>query len=278
MHPYPELMVDRPESRTVSVGTEPLADDEPGAVVRLVRDGAVPRASCPHCGGRLLLSTVGSRWQVHGPKDVADQLILQLGTLEREELHILILNTRNVVIDQVRLYQGNVSSSLVRIGELFRRAVELHASAILISHNHPSGDPTPSPDDLRLTAEALAAGRLLDIALLDHIIVGGGSFMSMRDRGTAFDSPGEHRAGEARARSCHVARSRRPTSATADGLRSAPTRFVAYSANAWPAGLAGLSRHSDGWMNVGRTLGRRARSGAGVALAHSPRRMTDNVR
>ena len=165
---------------------EPTAG-EPGAVVRLVRDGAVPRASCPHCGGQLQLSTAGSRWQVRCPGDVADRLTLQLGTLEREELHVLLLDAKNVVIDQERVYQGNVSASVVRVGELFTAAVRRQARAILIVHNHPSGDPSPSPDDLHLTAEAIAAGRLLDVDVLDHVIVGGGAWVSLRDRGVTFD-------------------------------------------------------------------------------------------
>jgi RadC-like JAB domain len=140
---------------------------------------------------------VGSRWQVRSPIDVADRLLLQLGTLEREELHVLVLNTRNVVIDQERVYQGNVSASVVRIGELFRRAVELHASAILICHNHPSGQVQPSINDLHLTTEAIRAGQLLDILVLDHLIVGGGTFASLRDYGVVFGNPGDHRAGEA---------------------------------------------------------------------------------
>jgi hypothetical protein len=195
MHLYPGEILPQ-EASPAGVADEDRSAAERSAVVRLVREGPVPKASCPHCGGSLQLSTVGSRWQVRGPRDVGDQLILQLGTLEREELHVLVLNARNVVIDQVRVYQGNVSSSIVRIGELFRRAVELHASAIIISHNHPSGDTTPSADDLRLTSEALAAGRLLDIALLDHVIVASGSYVSLRDRGVEFGNAGDHRAGE----------------------------------------------------------------------------------
>jgi DNA repair protein RadC len=87
------------------------------------------------------------------------------------------------------VYQGNVSASLVRVGELFRDAVRLDASALILVHNHPSGDPTPSPDDLHLTAEALAAGRLLDVQLLDHLVVGHDAYVSMRERGVAFDRP-----------------------------------------------------------------------------------------
>ena len=83
-----------------------------------------------------------------------------------------------------------MSSSLVRVGELFRDAVRLNAAGLILVHNHPSGDPTPSPDDLHLTAEALAAGRLLDIALLDHLVIGHDAYVSLRDRGVAFDRPG----------------------------------------------------------------------------------------
>ena len=82
-----------------------------------------------------------------------------------------------------------VSSSLVRVGELFRDAVRLNAAGVILVHNHPSGDPTPSPDDLHLTAEALAAGRLLDIQLLDHLVIGHDAYVSLRDRGVAFDRP-----------------------------------------------------------------------------------------
>jgi hypothetical protein len=146
----------------------------------------VPRATCPHCAGEIELSTVGTQWQVRSPGDVADRLVLQIGTLEREELHVILLNANHVVIDQQRVYAGNVSASLVRIGELFTEAIRRQAKAILIVHNHPSGDPTPSPDDVQLTAEAIAAGRLLDIEVLDHIVVAGGSWASLRDRGVAF--------------------------------------------------------------------------------------------
>ena len=88
------------------------------------------------------------------------------------------------------VYQGNVSTALVRVGELFRDAVRRHAAGIIVVHNHPSGDPTPSPEDLHLTAEAVAAGRLLDVPVLDHLIIGHDAFVSLRDRGITFDRPG----------------------------------------------------------------------------------------
>jgi DNA repair protein RadC len=158
--------------------------------IREVGEGeatTAPVLTCPKCQTPIALGTVGASWTIHGPKDIAERLIPTMGALEREELHVLLLNTRNVVLADVRVYQGNVSSSLVRVGELFTEAVRRNAAAIVIAHNHPSGDPTPSADDLRLTAEALAAGRLLDIQLLDHVVIAGDRWTSLRDRGVAFD-------------------------------------------------------------------------------------------
>jgi DNA repair protein RadC len=140
-------------------------------------------------GRRLLADWPTGRWSIRSPRDVADRLVLQMGRLEREELRVVILNTKNVVLRVSTAYQGNVSASLVRVGELFRDAVRLDAAGVILVHNHPSGDPTPSPDDLHLTAEALAAGRLLDIDLLDHLVIGHDAFVSLRDRGLSFDRP-----------------------------------------------------------------------------------------
>ena len=143
-------------------------------------------------GRRLLADWPAGRWSIRSPRDVADRLVLQMGRLEREELRVVILNTKNVVLRVTTAYQGNVSASLVRVGELFRDAVRLDAAGIILVHNHPSGDPTPSPDDLHLTAEALAAGRLLDIDVLDHLVIGHDAYASLRDRGVSFDRTGRH--------------------------------------------------------------------------------------
>ena len=120
------------------------------------------------------------------------------------------------------------SSSLVRVGELFRDAVRLNAAGVILVHNHPSGDPTPSPDDLHLTAEALAAGRLLDIDLLDHLVIGHDAYVSLRDRGVAFDRP----AAAAAARPPD-ARPRRATGYTAGAAR--PTGVYCAARRADPA-------------------------------------------
>jgi DNA repair protein RadC len=144
-------------------------------------------------GRRLLADWPTARWSIRGPRDVADRLILQMGRLEREELRVVLLDTKNHVLRVATVYQGNVSASLVRVGELFRDAVRLNAAGIILVHNHPSGDPTPSSDDLHLTAEAVAGGRLLDVPVLDHLVIGHDAYVSLRDRGIPFDRPGSVR-------------------------------------------------------------------------------------
>ena len=145
-----------------------------------------PFVTCPSCNARIAI-TAPTGWTLRSPQDIYSHLGVDMAALEREELRVLLLNTKNLVLRVVTAYQGNVSSSLVRVGELFREAVRANASSIVLVHNHPSGDPTPSPDDLHLTAEALAAGRLLDIDVLDHVVISSGGYVSLRDRGVSFD-------------------------------------------------------------------------------------------
>ena len=162
---------------------------ELAAIPGIGRAKAAQLVAAFELGRRLMADWPAGRWSIRGPHDVADRLILQMGRLEREELRVVILDTKNHVLRVQTVYQGNVNSSLVRVGELYRDAVRLNAASIILVHNHPSGDPTPSPDDLHLTAEALAAGRLLDIGLLDHLVIGHDAYVSLRDRGVAFDRP-----------------------------------------------------------------------------------------
>lgn len=140
-------------------------------------------------GRRSHFGAATQRWTIRAPRDVAERLLPDMGRLEREELRVLLLNAKNAVLRQSTVYVGNVSAALVRVAELFRDAVRTHAAGLVIVHNHPSGDPEPSPDDLHLTAEAIAAGRLLDIPLLDHVILAGDGYVSLRDRGVSFDRP-----------------------------------------------------------------------------------------
>ena len=167
-------------------GLARASDTELAAIPGIGPARAAQLSASFELGRRLLADWPTGRWTIRAPRDVAERLILQMGRLEREELRVVLLNTKNVVLRVATVYQGNVSSSLVRVGELYRDAVRLNASGIILVHNHPSGDPTPSPDDLHLTAEALAAGRLLDIELLDHLVIGHDAFVSLRERGVAF--------------------------------------------------------------------------------------------
>jgi DNA repair protein RadC len=123
------------------------------------------------------------RWQVRTPADLAERLLPQMGHLEREELRVLLLNTKNAVTAMLTVYAGNLAGSSVRVGEVFRDAVRRQAAALVVAHNHPSGDPSPSAEDLRITAELSQAGRLLDIELLDHLVIGHGRWVSLRSLG-----------------------------------------------------------------------------------------------
>ena len=86
----------------------------------------------------------------------------------------------------LKVYRGSLNSSQVRVGELFKDAVRRTSAAIIVVHNHPSGDPTPSPDDVALTRAVIEAGRLLDIEVLDHLVIGRGRWVSLKERKLGF--------------------------------------------------------------------------------------------
>ncbi len=181
--------------RHASVGALARATDLELAAIPGVGEAKAARlAAAFELGRRSVADWPAGRWTIRSPRDVADRLMVEMGRLEREELRVLSLNAKNVVQRVSTVYVGNVSASLVRVGELFRDAVRQDASGVVLCHNHPSGDPTPSPDDLHLTAEAIAAGRLLDVDVLDHVVIGHDAWVSLRDRGVSFDRAGAPRA------------------------------------------------------------------------------------
>ena len=139
-------------------------------------------------GRRLAALPADPGWRIRSPADVGDRLLPAMGHLEREELVVLLLNTKNVVTARRMVYAGNLAGSSVRVGEVFRDAVRRQAAAVVVVHNHPSGDPTPSADDLRITAELAEAGRLLDIELLDHVVIGAEGWVSLRSLGATAGS------------------------------------------------------------------------------------------
>jgi DNA repair protein RadC len=123
---------------------------------------------------------------INSPEDVASQVVYKMSALEQEELWVMLLNTRNQVMDTVVIYRGSLNSSQVRVGEIFKNAIRRNAAAVIVIHNHPSGDPTPSPDDIALTRAVVEAGRLLDIEVLDHIVVGQKKWVSLKERKLGF--------------------------------------------------------------------------------------------
>jgi DNA repair protein RadC len=137
-------------------------------------------------GRRLLIASPEERPQITSPADAANLLMLEMGLLEQEELRALLLDTKHHVLDMPTVYKGNVNTSVIRVGELFREAVRLNCVALIVAHNHPSGDPTPSPDDVRVTEQMVKAGQLLDIEVLDHLIIGRQRYVSLKERGLGF--------------------------------------------------------------------------------------------
>jgi len=128
------------------------------------------------------------------PADVADYLGPELSELAQEQLRVVCLNLKSHVLVTQIVYQGGLNATVVRIADCFREAVRIGADAIVLVHNHPSGDPTPSPEDVRLTAEVGHAGDLLGIDVLDHVIVSRGGYVSLRERG--LYTPASGRAAE----------------------------------------------------------------------------------
>ena len=120
---------------------------------------------------------------VRAPADVNNLLGAEMSLLDQEHLRVLLLNTRNQLLAITEVYKGNVSSSLVRTAEVFREAIRQNAPSIIVVHNHPSGDPSPSPDDVALTKTLVQAGQLLQIDLLDHVVIGDRRFASLKQLG-----------------------------------------------------------------------------------------------
>ena len=122
--------------------------------------------------------------QVRCPEDIADLLAPEMEALPQEQLRVVLLDTRNRVLDEVMIYQGSVHTAAVaRMAELLRDAVIANAPNIVLVHNHPSGDPSPSPEDVKLTKDAAQAAQLLSIDILDHVIIGDGRFVSLKEQG-----------------------------------------------------------------------------------------------
>jgi len=128
--------------------------------------------------------------QIRSPADVVGILMVQMGHLDQEEMRTVLLDTKNRVQDIVTIYRGSLNTSLIRLGELYKPAIRRNSAAIILAHNHPSGEPEPpSPEDILVTRQAVEAGKLLDIDCLDHLIIGRGKWLSLREKGLGFEKP-----------------------------------------------------------------------------------------
>jgi DNA repair protein RadC len=138
-------------------------------------------------GRRLMAEAPEERYQIRAPGDAANILMPMIGHQEQEHFVVLYLDTRNRVLDREVLYKGSLNTSLVRIAEVFRGAVRRNCAGVIVAHNHPSGDPNPSPEDIALTRRLVSAGKMLEVDVLDHVVVGQNRFVSLRERALGFE-------------------------------------------------------------------------------------------
>ena len=120
--------------------------------------------------------------KISKPSDVAKLVLDELRMLRQEVLILINLDTKNKVISKKEIFKGGLNSSLVHPREIFREAVKDSAASIIICHNHPSGDPTPSRDDINITTRLKECGKMMGIELLDHLIIGDNRFISLKEK------------------------------------------------------------------------------------------------
>ncbi len=137
-------------------------------------------------GRRLAIAGYADRFQVTSPADVAKLFMVEMLALDQEELWVAALDTKNRLMKVSKVYRGSVNTAMIRVGEVFKEALRLNATSIIVAHNHPSADPTPSPEDILVTRQIVEAGKLLDVETLDHLILAGSRYVSLRERGLGF--------------------------------------------------------------------------------------------
>lgn len=144
--------------------------------------------------GRRVVHSTPLRPEIRSAQDVVEQVQGVMGHLDREEFRALLLDTKHRLMELHKVSLGHLNGTLVHPREVFKQAIRRSADAIIVVHNHPSGDPTPSPEDLAVTRRLVAAGRILGIEVLDHVILGAGSHVSLRQEGYMSDDGSEHKA------------------------------------------------------------------------------------
>lgn len=138
-------------------------------------------------GRRSAFAQADERPLVSSPADAANLLMMEMSPLTQERLRVILLDTRNRVIGSPTIYIGSLNTAVMRIAEVFRPAIVAHAAAIIVAHNHPSGDPSPSPEDVNVTRQLVRVGSDMDVPVLDHVIIGHMRYVSLKERGLGFD-------------------------------------------------------------------------------------------
>ncbi len=137
--------------------------------------------------GRRFVSLAPEERIISTPQDAANLVSGEMAVLDQEHLRVILLNTRNEVLSTHEIYVGNVNSSVVRPSEIFRPAVRNNAPSLIVVHNHPSGNPAPSDDDIAITKDLVESGKILGIDVLDHLVIGSGQrYVSMNENGQGF--------------------------------------------------------------------------------------------
>jgi DNA repair protein RadC len=160
--------------------------EELAAVKGMGQVKAIELKAALEVGKRLLVAAPHERPTVKSPADAANLLLLDMAPLEQEHLRTVIMDSKNHVLKVHTVYVGSLNTAVVRVGELFREAIRLNAAAMIVAHNHPSGDPTPSPEDVHVTRQMVEAGKLRNIDVLDHLVIGQQRWVSLKERGLGF--------------------------------------------------------------------------------------------
>ncbi len=134
-------------------------------------------------GKRMNQYTPNDRYVIRTPKDGADYIMEEMRGLNQEHFVVLFLNTKNQIIHRQTIFIGSLNASIVHPREIFREAVKRSAASIICAHNHPSGDPSPSQEDIHVTRRLVESGKMIGIELLDHLVIGDRKFASLKEKG-----------------------------------------------------------------------------------------------
>ncbi|MBD7943742.1 MULTISPECIES: RadC family protein [Psychrobacillus] len=144
---------------------------------------AVQLLAAVELGKRLSQQKTNEKFTIRSPKDAATYLMPEMASLTQEHFVTLFLNVKNQILHKQTIFIGSLNASIVHPREIFREAVKRSAASIICAHNHPSGNPSPSTEDIDVTKRLMEAGRLMGIELLDHVIIGDHQFISLKEKG-----------------------------------------------------------------------------------------------